>query len=463
MNEARQCGVDSGIGYPRSSKIETTRRRIAGLTASVTLTLLLLVAAEASAATRYAAPGGNDVAGSECLQTNPCSLFNAASRFAPNSKLEQGDEVVVEPGTYSGAAGELGAEARIVTDARVSIHGIAGQPRPVITVQGGNGTAAFSLDEPGDVLSWLEIVGDELSGPWVLESPSSVIDGVIAISHGVEPCFARAGLIRDSACLSTGPSTSALDVLDGSPKATVELRNVTLLAAGAESHALQARAFDNSEEVSVHGIGVIAKGTQADVFARALSAAPHLPGTGSKVTISLDRSDFAQAKSENDAGEGTTTVTAPGSGTNITAAPQLAADGYHELPGSPTVDAGALDPMDPSLSGSTDIDGEARAMGPAPDIGADELRPPSPVSAPSTTLKKKPPRKTASRKATFTFTSDTPGSRFECELDRKAFKPCHSPVRLRGLKKGRHRFSVRAVGPTGLPDPTPAVFHWRVR
>ncbi len=461
LNGARHCAVHNGIEHRRSLKIESTRRRIAGLTAVATLALLLLGAAEAAAATRYAAPGGNNVAGSECLQTNPCSLFNAASRFAPKSKLEQGDEVVVEPGTYSGAAGELGTEANIAPSAHVSIHGVAGQPRPVIMVQGGNGGSAFSLEEPGQTLSRVEIIAADASGPWVLDSPSAVIDGVVAVSHGSKPCFAREGLVRDSVSLSTNGSTPALDVLSGSQP--VELRNVTLIATGAKAHGLQARAFDNTEEASVHGIGVIAKGTGADVFASALSASPHTPGTGSKVTISLDHSDFAQVMSENDAGEGATAIPTPGSGTNVSAAPRLAADGYHELPGSPTVDAGALDPTDPSLSGSTDIDGEARVMGPAPDIGADELRPPSRPPAPSTTLKKKPPRKTASRKATFTFVSSLAGSHFECKLDRKAFKPCRSPFRAKGLKRGRHTFSVRAVGPTGVRDPTPAVFRWRVR
>jgi hypothetical protein len=62
-------------------------------------------------------------------------------------------------------------------------------------------------------------------------------------------------------------------------------------------------------------------------------------------------------------------VTTPGSGTNIVAVPLFAADGYHQLATSPTVDKGAVD----ASSGTVDLDGQLRTIGSAPDIGADEL------------------------------------------------------------------------------------------
>ena len=42
---------------------------------------------------------------------------------------------------------------------------------------------------------------------------------------------------------------------------------------------------------------------------------------------------------------------------------------FHQLAASPTRDAGVAD----SLTGATDIDGEPRCMGTAPDIGGDEF------------------------------------------------------------------------------------------
>src|SRR6185436_5130601 len=55
--------------------------------------------------------------------------------------------------------------------------------------------------------------------------------------------------------------------------------------------------------------------------------------------------------------------------TNIVDPPRLAADGYHQLPDSPTVDADSSEP-----DGGFDIDGDARTIGVATDIGADELK-----------------------------------------------------------------------------------------
>jgi hypothetical protein len=83
-------------------------------------------------------------------------------------------------------------------------------------------------------------------------------------------------------------------------------------------------------------------------------------------------------------------------------------------------------------------------------------------ATPNTTLKRKPRRRTASRRARFTFVSDQPGSRFECKVDRKAFKPCRSPLKLKNLKRARHSFRVRAVNAAGIADPTPATYRWRV-
>jgi hypothetical protein len=76
-------------------------------------------------------------------------------------------------------------------------------------------------------------------------------------------------------------------------------------------------------------------------------------------------------------------------------------------------------------------------------------------------LKKHPRKKTASSLARFAFASDQAGSRFECKLDKGAFRPCSSPFK-RTAKAGAHVFRVRAVNGAGLVDGTPAVFRWKV-
>jgi hypothetical protein len=81
---------------------------------------------------------------------------------------------------------------------------------------------------------------------------------------------------------------------------------------------------------------------------------------------------------------------------------------------------------------------------------------------PETTIDKKPKKKTGSRRAKFKFSSDEPGSTFECKLDRKDFKSCTSPYNKK-VGRGKHTFRVRAIDAAGNVDPTPAKYKWTVK
>jgi hypothetical protein len=81
--------------------------------------------------------------------------------------------------------------------------------------------------------------------------------------------------------------------------------------------------------------------------------------------------------------------------------------------------------------------------------------------APNTSIGKKPAKRTRKRRSRFTFSATQAGVRFECKIDRRPFRACASPLRIR-VRPGRHSFQVRAVSTDGKPDPTPAGFHWRV-
>ena len=59
--------------------------------------------------------------------------------------------------------------------------------------------------------------------------------------------------------------------------------------------------------------------------------------------------------------------------------------------------------------------------------------PPGDKDPPETTIIKKPGKKIESDKTTIKFSSDEPGSTFQCQLDKKPFSPCRSPRRLRKL------------------------------
>ena len=69
--------------------------------------------------------------------------------------------------------------------------------------------------------------------------------------------------------------------------------------------------------------------------------------------------------------------------------------------------------------------------------------------APVPTVLSGPSEISESTTATFEFTSDVPGSTFECWLDGPK-GPCTSPVTYTGLAAGEHIFAVRATSPHGI-------------
>jgi Subtilase family len=87
-------------------------------------------------------------------------------------------------------------------------------------------------------------------------------------------------------------------------------------------------------------------------------------------------------------------------------------------------------------------------------------------AAPSTTLLRHPKAVIQTRarsvRLVFRFGSDTAGASFLCKVDRRPYRSCAGRFARRyGL--GRHALAVKAQGPTGVADPTPAVFRFRVR
>lgn len=82
--------------------------------------------------------------------------------------------------------------------------------------------------------------------------------------------------------------------------------------------------------------------------------------------------------------------------------------------------------------------------------------------SPQTLLRHHPPRRSADPTPTFRFASDQAGATFECSLDRRPFRRCRSPFTAKRLAAGSHRFRVRARGPEGAADPSPASWRFRV-
>lgn len=91
-----------------------------------------------------------------------------------------------------------------------------------------------------------------------------------------------------------------------------------------------------------------------------------------------------------------------------------------------------------------------------------EPPPTTDTDPPETTIDGWPPRKSSKRRIRVAFSSDEAGSSYECSLDQRAFAPCSSPLKRR-VKRGRHRFAVRAIDPAGNVDQTPATIRFRVK
>jgi hypothetical protein len=81
---------------------------------------------------------------------------------------------------------------------------------------------------------------------------------------------------------------------------------------------------------------------------------------------------------------------------------------------------------------------------------------------PQTSITRRPPQRTTDHTPTFRFRSSEPGSRFQCKLDARRFRPCPARFTTRFLPLGFHVLLVRAVDPDGNRDPTPARDTFRI-
>lgn len=85
------------------------------------------------------------------------------------------------------------------------------------------------------------------------------------------------------------------------------------------------------------------------------------------------------------------------------------------------------------------------------------------ATPPETTIVSKPPDPSASPVAAFTYSSNEPGSKFQCKLDAGSFTACPSAgTSYTGLSSGSHTFQVRAIDAANNVDPTPAGYSFAI-
>jgi hypothetical protein len=384
-----------------------------------------------AAAVRYTSPTGS---GTACSSTVPCSLVTGVNNAAAS------DEVVVATGTYNLAATALSN----LTATNLNVHGVVGQPRPVI-----NSSASIGLELKGDGARVADLTINHTGSLFGLNVFANNILVQRLEVHSTAPVscgLGYIGLARDLTCVDTAASGIALDDSWNAGTGLLTLRNVTAVATGTGSYGIRAAATNSNTNLDINARNVIASGTLADVRATAT-------GTSSDSDVALQNSNY-------DVGSATgtgVTVTAAGSGTNQTAAPLFGdATAYHQQLGSPTIDKGATD----ASVGTTDIDGGARKVGIATDIGADEFVPDT--TPPDTAFDHTVKRKTHKHKAIFTFHASEAAT-FTCVVDKRPTAPCSSPYKVRFKKRGKHTLTVIATDAVGNVDPTPASYTWKIR
>jgi Ca2+-binding RTX toxin-like protein len=317
----------------------------------------LLVGAAPASAIRYAAP---TAAGSgNCTSVaNACTVSNAVEGGGGVPIPPSGEEIVVLPGEHV-------LPDSLSVDGTLNVHGLDGSPRPTLRLTGASAQATVitSLTSPG-TLRHLRIHGDNNSGGVGTVNASGVAiysDLEVLATGATQFGFtARNGaVLRDSTVrvdYQFGIGVPAQQSLAN------KLVNVTVVATGTDSIGVSVYDFGNGTNQSwkVTVVNSIIDGGLSDLRAAASNV-------GDDISIDVRNSNWAVAA-----------TVAPGTvndlGGNQTTAPlfaSFAAGDFHELLGSPTIDAGTADPQ----LGSTDFDGQARTIGAAPDIGADEFQP----------------------------------------------------------------------------------------
>jgi hypothetical protein len=391
-----------------------------------------LAAPAHAAGQRYASPVGS---GTACTSAAPCDIATAINLAT------FGTEVILLPGTYN-----AGATILSNSQAAINVHGVAGQPPPVINSSASHGLA---LTGTGAKVSDLTINHTGSTYGLNVFASGVAIDRVQVHSTGAIACTAGiSGTARDLLCYDSAPGGIALDDSWGNGTFALNLRNVTAVATGAGSYGIRADASGSNTNLDISGKNVIAWGMKADIR----SSETPINDSASESDVLLTYSNFDAIE---ELGGGNVTNVGSSS-TNQTAQPVFADPTGHQAPSSPTLDKGTTD----TSVGTYDFEGEPRKNGVAVDIGAHEWWPDT--TPPDTVFGHTPKKKTHKRKAVFIFRASEPAT-FICKLDKHKAKPCGSQKKIKPRRYGKHELRVSAVDASGNVDPTPAVWTWRIK
>jgi hypothetical protein len=400
-----------------------TRTMIAALVAVAALA----ICPTAGAKTIHVTPTGSASPG--CGTTvAPCEF-----RWAVQTQAAENDTVVVHSGVYSSGGGHA------ITD-NINVIGAPGEPRPLIKAAVGSvlqvhpatpseiaktirgiafegGSRALVLDRAGNyVLENVELRSrDQGSVALLLVNSGATIRNSILHGRGVDAVGLRADAVA--------PTTEEPVAVEGS----------TIVGEGAGLIAVTRGACTNSvllaPDLEVYMSNTIARGGTWDVYAQPQCGNGPAPGRIAFLFELVNWQTFGDSLGNwdlvhvNDQRE----------------PPLFSGPGLRQQPASPTVNAGSA----ALVTGETDVDGEPRTMGSAPDIGADEYRE---AKGPGPTPKPVPPvlsglaasgrwisyRLSEDATVSFKLARRAKGRRVRgrCVVTKRPGRPCVSWVRL---------------------------------
>jgi hypothetical protein len=193
--------------------------------------------------------------------------------------------------------------------------------------------------------------------------------------HGVTTGGGRV-LITDSFLPSGGDGGAALSVGSGD----TQIRNVTAIAAGSDSHALRVESAPPGSAPNLLARNVIARGVYAGIVIQPGKPDPLCIAMPPGTCIYPDHVPGTAGRSHSNVGSALGGVQDLGG--NLTGPPGFvdeAVGDYRLAPGSSSIDAGTADP----LNGPLDYYGLPRTLGSAPDMGAYEFDPGAPPAGPA--------------------------------------------------------------------------------
>jgi hypothetical protein len=317
--------------------------------AGIAAALAVAFPASARAAALFAAPAASPTAA--CTGAQPCDLAAALHAAVP------GDDVTVLPGTY-----DLTGRPTLSVRADITLHGVPGQPRP--TLLGDNVAGVLQIESPGAVVSDLAVEGVNSVAKGLRVAQGTADRMFVHVTAPLsDACDMDGGVLRNSVCWAGDAARSGLHM-------HAELADLSATVIGS---------------TIVGPVGIREKVLPGRIGRLTVDSSIIMSSTGGPDIETKEfgehHVDTSYCNFDNFSGRG---ITATAEQTAPPALVDPAHGDFHELSGSPTVDAGS--PLPGIDRGAFDLDGERRVMGAGLDIGADELTAATPTaSTPATT------------------------------------------------------------------------------